>query len=495
MIKKVILISAALAVSLLMFMNCDVMRLVNREEYLGIKKNSNEKTYSITVNPGSGENILKDIAADRNFIYLAGSDTEISSSDSQMRLEKRYKSTGELDASFGHNGVVQYNFRADNSRYAREMISKISIDNDYIYLGCIVYEDNKSGFTGNACWQIQKRHKNTGELVKTFGKNGLTKPSAFRINNTLNALITDDNYIYIAGESIPVDHITSKQSGSAGWHLEKRYKFDGALVKSFNNGGTYQFDYTRFSDTICDIKINDNYIYAAGYDNNNQEINTIDDIYLSKRYTITPHPADNTDYGLINQTANYYQWRIEKINKDTGVPDNAFGTNGVIRQKFGLAGEKCEKIAIDDNYLYLTGTISLNSTAPNYIRIEKRYLTTGELVDSFGNCGIINKFFSDRTKTIGSFTILNDILYSAEYNSQNSSTMFAGTIIEKRNSFRGAVIREFADNGIIKVNNNEIKSCEKIIADEKFIYLACNEGTVLHTQWRLEKRYAETGGF
>lgn len=133
-----------------------------------------------------------DIEIDNTHMYVSGSvDTT-----SYTRVEKITLSTGSLvwsaTSSSSKNG-------------------KLAIDKDYIYTANDI---------NNTDWQLEKRSKNDGALVASFGTDGvLTPPSA---TYGTQKILADDQYIYIVGDN--------NVGFNDGWY-EKRFKGSGAYAK------------------------------------------------------------------------------------------------------------------------------------------------------------------------------------------------------------------------------------------------------------------------
>jgi hypothetical protein len=286
----------------------------------------------VTNNPSSGADQIWAIAADSDFIYIAGYDN--SPGNSQSRIEKRRKDTGALADSFGTGGVV-----TNNPSSGSDPIYSIALDNDYIYTAGY---DSASGpaVSGssiiNSQWRIEKRDKNTGALVVNgFGASGVVTSNPSITEDIAFAISADNDYLYIGGyESTPTPGRVYE------WRMEKRYKTTGALVIDFSSDGVI----TETSgsggslpgvDRIWSIVSDSDYLYLTGA------------------------------VGIAGSNS----WRIEKLDKITGalIPD--FGKNGVLSIPFSSG--QAYSIVSDNYYLYIGGF------DVSQWRIEKRLKTTG----------------------------------------------------------------------------------------------------------------------
>jgi hypothetical protein len=183
------------------------------------------------------------IICDSNYIYIAGV------SNSQWRIEKRDKITSDLITTFGTNGVIQ-----GNSGWCR----KIYADIDYLY---IVGDDSS---IGNNQWRIEKRAKNTGNLITDFGSSGVILNNPSIDNDFATGLAIDINYLYIVGcDSIPGEGYQ--------WRIEKRNKIWGTLVSTFGVNGVISENLSTSWDTPSDVWVDTDYIYIAGDDYNTIE--------------------------------------------------------------------------------------------------------------------------------------------------------------------------------------------------------------------------------
>lgn len=344
--------------------------------------------------------------------YLGEGDFFVAGSEESVvgRIEKRSASTGALDMNFGTNGIILNATTSD--------IFDIEADDDYIYTTATNVYNN---------WRIAKRSRTTGALDTNFGDAGIvsgatTSARAYRValdgtymyvvgyNDDLswryekrtiadgsldtgfglNGVATgtqetflaysmqiDDTYMYVVG---------SEGSDPFDWHIEKRLLSDGSFDSGFGVGGATTSDST--SSAALDIDIDDTYMYIAG-------------------------SATGTD------------WRMEKRLLSTGALDTGFGTGGV--QLSDSSAGDILGIIIDDTYLYVSG---YTDTAD--WRTEKRRLSDGSLVTTFGSGGAV---ISDSISYVSTAIEVDDhYVYIAGYEGSNPFDWR----VEKRSSYDGS---------------------------------------------------------
>jgi hypothetical protein len=210
------------------------------------------------------------------------------------------------------------------------------------------------------------------------------------------------------------------------------------------------------------LAIDDNYIYIAGRDMDNKNFDS--------------------------------QWRIEKRNINTGKLIPEFGYGGVIQSNPSERTDIAIALSVDSNYIYIGGSEHYGSPSTACtpgsevcyswyeMRIEKRSKFTGELVDEFGNNGIISSrlgpkdlFFND----IGSSHIDKDFIYISSNEGIDTAGFSGQWRIEKRNKESGELVIEFGNEGkiysdakisvqfapIISIDNNSIYISGKVFYD------------------------------
>ncbi len=319
----------------------------------------------------------RDIKIDQEneYLYIAGDN----------RIEKRTTDSGDLVTDFGANGVVT---PADNIDI---WSMDIDIANGYMYVA-----GNGGGFD----WQIEKRLLSTGALVADFGTNGIVNVADGRAEYGVS-LDYDDGYVYVGG-----------YNDATNWRIEKRYADSGDLVGSF--GGSIATPLNPNGDpagviTATDgqearkVLVDGSYLYIGGYgaDDNWR----IEKRLLSTGALVTDFGANGVVIGpeashsvydmALDGTYLYavgrsdaYTEVVGKYNKATGSLDTAFDGDGLV-EVGGWENVYPYAMALDEENMYLYGTVVNSPGDPFEFRYEKRLLTDGSLVNAFGSNGVV----------------------------------------------------------------------------------------------------------
>ncbi len=285
---------------------------------------------NLYINPSSGEDQMFTIAIDNDYIYVGGDDSINGTSNTQWRLEKRKKSDGSLVTTFNGDGIYQNNPSSGN-----ETIYTMATDNDYIYTaGCSRATD------GSSQWRIEKINKTTGLLESSFGTNGVVIENYGNNEDRIYGITLDNNYIYLAGE------IGWNNWTALAWRIEKRTITTGALASTFGINGIIDEYTSAYLDSPNYMIQSNSYLYIVGYD---------------------------------SITAGDRQWRIEKRNISNGMFDSGFGVNGIIQENFSTDQDCCEKICVDNDFIYSGGWERSKGGGNEQWRIEKRHIINGGL--------------------------------------------------------------------------------------------------------------------
>jgi hypothetical protein len=182
-----------------------------------------------------------------------------------------------------------------------------------------------------------------------------------------------------------------------------------------------------------------------------------------------------------------YEWRIEKRLLGTGELVNAFGNNGVVtinpHSGGGPDADIPNSVAIDGTSLYVSGTGNVQ------LRIEKRSLSSGDLDTNFGTGGVLTSVDMSSVALIqvrgSSLYVIGKITKPLGYRWR----------IEKRSLSTGDFITDFGTNGVVTAD---------LFYGEP--YAATSDGDNLYvvgygsagggspdTWWAIEKRSLNTG--
>jgi hypothetical protein len=287
------------------------------------------------------------IAVDDTSLYLAGD------LGSYLTIEKRNKLTGSLDPSFNDSVV----FPGSSDDY----LFSITYDSGYLYSGG--YEDKGDSMYS---WMIGKNDIDTGDYVNEFGNSGsiiIDLYNGSSSTESVYSIAVDSQYLYTAGD----DYST----GEGRWRIEKRDKAAGDLIPGFGDNGVQISNPSTSSDSLKDIAINSDYIFAAGYDYDGGDMRA----------------------------------RIEKRSITTGALITAFGNNGVATYNPSSLVEWINSTAIDENYIYSAGYQALPGNGLGQWIILKHNINTGNLDSNFGNNGVLTvdadpDFGEDRAMSI-----------------------------------------------------------------------------------------------
>lgn len=148
------------------------------------------------------------IAVDASSMYVVGYDTQVATTNTQWRIEKRNLADSQLVAAFGTSGVIQENPTAsDDDAHA------IALDATYLY---VAGYDSGASFGGEQ-WRLEKRLLTDGSLATSFGTGGIIKSNGSPDLNEPWAIVVDDSHIYCAGYDTPT--LDDDQ-----WRIEKQAK-------------------------------------------------------------------------------------------------------------------------------------------------------------------------------------------------------------------------------------------------------------------------------
>lgn len=397
----------------------------------------------IAFNPSTGFDYATSIVMDNESLYIAGFDQ--APGNSQWRIEKRFKNNGSLVTVFDSDGIVTFN-PSSTEDYA----SAIAIDSEFIYVA------GRDEIPGNREWRIEKRNKTTGALNTSFDGDGIVISNPTSGADSPGCIALDADHIYVGGYEL---------GNQLKWRLEKRYKSNGSLVTTFDGDGILNPDYSIEEDYIQSVLVEGEYLYITGHDS-------------------VPGYNDN-------------RWRIEKRNKTTGALIPAFDGDGIIIVDPSTGLDRADNIAVDSDYIYISGWDAAPGTFDYQWRIEKRYKSNGSLDTKFDLDGILTNNPSTGL----------DYLFSMAINSTN---IFLGGIdrapgndqmrVEKRDIVTGALVPSFDNDGILTSNpSSGIDYVYSVALDESDnLYIGGYDSAPGNQQWHIEKRgkgYNDTGKY
>jgi hypothetical protein len=275
---------------------------------------------SVTVNPSTSADIPAAVVTDGSSLYIVGND--MSSGNSQWRIEKRYLNTGALVTDFGMNGVIT----ADLTTSRDVVTAAVVCDSSLYVIGSVT---TSPGYQ----WHVEKRNLNTGALVTDFGTNGIVESVSFY--GEPYAAVNDGTDLYVVGYGGEGGGSPNQQ-----WVIEKRNLSTGALAPAFGTGGVVWSDPSTGEDQAHSLALDNGSLYIIGYDQ--------------------------------SMGAGNSQWRIEKRSMSTGSLVGEFGTEGVVTSNPSPRNDMAYGLVLDSTSLYVFGDDRGLGDNNSEWRIEKR---------------------------------------------------------------------------------------------------------------------------
>ena len=269
---------------------------------------------------------------------------------------------------------------------------------------------------------------------------------------------------------------------------------NGTLVSGFGINGVIANNPSTGGDETTRTIADSTGLYVVGVDNIPGGIDT--QWRIEKRnlttgallWTATNNPSTNRESptGVAVDSTGLYtvgvdhslglthaQWRIEKRNLTTGALITTFGTSGVVLSNPSVNDDAPRSIAIDGSYMYIAGDDSVVSQLDRRQRIEKRSLATGALVTGFGSSGAlaVNLISGTSSDSFNSIAASFGSLY-----------VTGNGRIEKRSATSGALDTTFGTSGVVS------GAYTQVIVDGSALYALKGESL-----WVIEKRNLTTG--
>lgn len=280
--------------------------------------------------PASSQLSPSQIRVDGSNVYMIGTQANSlgQTSSRQGRIEKRSKTSGAYDGTFGSGtGFVNSN----NAATGDDTGVAIDIDSGYIYAN--VFTTNN-----NPMWVIEKRSISTGALDTTFNSGG-TVPGQQLVNPSSGFgelptdIKVDGSYIYATGLA---------EAPNNYFYLAKIDISTGALASGFGNSGVINGKFQ--TDNIAyGIALDGSKVYTTGYASNGTDGAWMTEAYDLSNGTPTigfggdgcagsrsiDTPGGNSDFWRLltedestNQGHNYYAYDTDA---DSGVEEAAAG--------------------------------------------------------------------------------------------------------------------------------------------------------------------------
>ena len=318
---------------------------------------------------------------------------------------RQAKADGSLISSFGTGGVIQ-----ENPSGVDDRASKVAVDGSYMY---IVGWDTSPG---NIQWRMEKRTLTTGSLIWARTSNPTSG------NDYASDVAVDGSGVYIVG--------SDQSPGEQEWRVEKRDLATGSLTWARTGNPSSGWD------CAYGVAVDGSGVYIVGLDSYTGDYEwRIEKRYLTNGRLIwsrTSNPTSLNDaaYGVAVDGSSLYivgydasgsgEWRIEKMSTTgsliwarTSNPSNFF--------------DVAVGVAVDGSGVYIVGYDTSPGTAE--WRIEKRSLTTGSLISSFGTGGVIQEDVSGGTDAANGVAVDGSGVYIVGYDTEPGNLEWR---IEKR---------------------------------------------------------------
>jgi hypothetical protein len=325
-----------------------------------------------------------------------------------------------------------------NPSTANDEARSMALDSGYLY--AVGYDSAP----GNGRWHIQKRDATTGALVAAFGSGGVVTADPSVATDVATSVVVDSSYLYAAGYASAAGGVDHR------WRIEKRNKITGVLVPAFGSAGIVASNPSTAGDTIEAMVADSSNLYVAGYD---------------------------TPSGSVGR------WRIEKRSKATGALVTSFGSGGAVAADPSIGFDRVTSLCLDATYLYVIGFDSAGGSFR--WRLEKRLITSGALVGSFGSGGVV---------VVGAASPRAGVVdESYLYVAGSGGGQFR---VEKRDKSTGSLVGAFGQGGVVLSDYGPgSDSALSIAMDAASVYVAGQSSFAdgLDSQWRIERRDKTTG--
>ncbi len=386
----------------------------------------------VATNPSSGTDELRAAIEVSGPFVLVGGDEVTGVGDLRWRIEKRRTSDGSLDASFGSGGIV-----TSNPSTGIDVATSIATDGTYLYIG---------GFDstpGDRQWRVEKRLLLDGSLDTAFGVGGIltVNPSTGRDEISIMAVYDTSGFFAIGFDE-------SAGVGDFQWRIEKRALTTGALVAAYGSGGVVTSNPSSGDDM--------------------------------------PTCLASDLIGGFDSVAGNRRWRVERRGLTDGAFNSGFGTSGVLTVDPGSGNDEILAATIDWPDVLLAGSDSSPGGADVQWRVERRSATTGSLASGFGTGGVMT---SNPSSGIDIPTAVRRHAPSEFHVVGTDESIAAGDWqwrMEKRVATTGALVPTFGQGGI--VTSNPTSGDDRPVATPLALYVAGTANRSGDSSWRIEAR-------
>lgn len=355
--------------------------------------------------------------------FYVGGRHDIGMPNTQWRVEKRGLSDGALASAFGTAGVFTYDYGLGDE------LRDLALGGGGLFAAGDVINGNT--------WRLAKLDSTDASFDGTFGTGGAASGQTY-----VSALVVAAGSLYVIGQLHVFDPLTS--SSQPHWTIQKRSLTDGSLDPAFGTSGV-----------------------------------------LTDSFVGSPTAATADSTGLYVVGGDTAGWRIQKRSLVDGSLISGFGTAGNIAFDTGMGSDVPYRVATDSTGLYVVGA----DASPGNLqwRIEKRGLTDGALVSSFGTAGVVT--FNPSTGADIPYTLAVDgpSLYVAGGDMGPGDAQWR---IEKRSSIDGSPVGSFGTGGVVTVNPSasNYEEVRSLLVVGSRILMTGADWAPGNPQWRIELR-------
>jgi len=186
-----------------------------------------------------------------------------------------------------------------------------------------------------------------------------------------------------------------------------------------------------------------------------------------------------------NLSSFYYEWRLER--RDLATCTSIWSFSEQISTNGG--NDAANGVAVDGSGVYIVGYDSDSSNGHFEWRIEKRDLTTGAFISTFGSGGAISEHISNRDDTAYGVAVDGTGVYVVGYD-ENTVDNLAEWRIEKRDLNSGALIWSASEH-----ISTGYDIAAGVAVDGTGVYVVGYDQNTPGNlnEWRIEKRDLTTG--
>ena len=382
----------------------------------------------------------------------------------------RYKKNGDLDSTFGTNGIVITSLGSFDSE-----IESMGIQSDGKILA--------AGYNLSMGYSLSMaRYKSDGSLDSTFGINGI-------VNNQIGTDYLEGNSVLIQsdGKIIATGYASFSLTGKD--FVAARFNQGGSIDSAFGKNGFinvdlgYSYDLVHTASLQSDGRIieggstgSGQYYYAmSGYNNNG----TLDETFGDNGIVVSQvgNSKDNALSSIIQDDGKIVIAGYASIYNDTdfavirfnidGKADTTFGTEGVATAAISSFTDGIFSVAKQNDGKIVAGGFSNNGTDDDFALT--RFNVDGSLDNTFGINGIITTPIGASNDRVRSVLIQPDgKIIAAGFSSNILNNNFALV----RYNTNGNIDNTFGTNGIVTTQigpSDDIATSEALQNDGKII--------------------------